>query len=138
MKSAGELVKAGAIGQVIQTIGLGPHRMNLSTLPEWFFDKAKFGGILCDIASHQFDQYLFFTGSTQAEVVSSQVGNVHYPQYPKFEDFGDVMLRGNGNSARTNACISNPIVEASSETLPSRRSCRMSLCCARVGPAIPC
>ncbi len=49
-----------------------------------------------DIASHQFDQYLFFTGSTQAEVVSSQVSNVHYPQYPKFEDFGDVMLRGNG------------------------------------------
>jgi predicted dehydrogenase len=95
---AGELVKAGAIGQVIQTIGLGPHRMNLKTRPEWFFDKAFFGGIICDIASHQFDQFLFFTGSTQAEVVSSQVGNVHYPQYPKFEDFGDAMLRGNGGA----------------------------------------
>jgi predicted dehydrogenase len=95
---AGELVKAGAIGQVIQTIGLGPHRMNLSTRPEWFFDKAKFGGILCDIASHQFDQFLFFTNSTQAEVVSSQTGNVHYSQYPNFEDFGDVMLRGNNGT----------------------------------------
>ena len=95
---AGELVKAGAIGQVIQTIGLGPHRMNIKTRPEWFFDKATYGGIICDIGSHQFDQFLFFTGSTQAEVVSSQTGNVHYPQYPKFEDFGDAMLRGNGGA----------------------------------------
>jgi len=95
---AGEMVKAGAIGQVIQTIGMGPHRMNIKTRPEWFFDKAKFGGIICDIGSHQFDQFLFFTGSTQAEVVSSQAGNVHYPQYPKFEDFGDAMVRGNGGT----------------------------------------
>ncbi len=95
---AGELVKAGAIGQVIQTIGLGPHRMNLKTRPEWFFDSKYFGGIICDIASHQFDQYLFFTGSTQAEVIASQVGNVHYRQYPQFEDFGDVTLRGNGGA----------------------------------------
>lgn len=95
---AGELVQAGAIGKVVQTIGLGPHRMNLSTRPEWFFDKAKFGGIICDIASHQFDQFLFFTGSTEAEVLSSQVGNVNYPQYPKFEDFGDAQMRGNGGA----------------------------------------
>ncbi|WP_428667173.1 Gfo/Idh/MocA family protein [Runella sp.] len=93
---AGELVKAGAIGKVIQTIGLGPHRMNPKTRPEWFFHKEQFGGIICDIGSHQFDQYLYFTNSTQAEVVASQIGNTHYPQYPDFEDFGDVMLRGNG------------------------------------------
>jgi predicted dehydrogenase len=92
---AGELVKAGAIGRVVQTIGMGPHRMNIPTRPEWFFDKAKFGGILCDIASHQADQFLFFTGSTEAHVVSSQVGNVNYPKYPNFEDFGDMTVRGN-------------------------------------------
>ena len=92
---AGELVKQGAIGKVIQTIGLGPHRMNPKSRPEWFFKNNMYGGIICDIGSHQFDQFLFFTGSTQASVVSSQVGNVHYPQYPEFEDFGDVMLRGN-------------------------------------------
>jgi predicted dehydrogenase len=95
---AGELIKAGAIGQVIQTIGMGPHRINIKSRPEWFFKRNMYGGILCDIASHQFDQFLFFTGSTQAEVVSSQVGNVHYPQYPEFEDFGDVMLRGNNGA----------------------------------------
>ena len=91
---AGELVQAGAIGQVIQTIGLGPHRINPSTRPAWFWDKAQFGGILCDIASHQADQFLYFTGSTRADVVSSQVGNFHHPDHPGFEDFGDAVVRG--------------------------------------------
>jgi predicted dehydrogenase len=95
---AGELVKAGAIGKVIQTVGLGPHRMNPKTRPAWFFERERYGGILCDIASHQFDQFLFFTGSTRADVLASQVGNVHHAQYPGFEDFGDVMLRGDGGS----------------------------------------
>ena len=95
---AGELVKAGAIGRVIQTVGLGPHRTNLPTRPPWFFVKEQYGGILCDIASHQFDQFLYFTGSTKAEVVASQVANVNHPQYPGLEDFGDVMVRGDGGS----------------------------------------
>ena len=60
---AGELVKSGAIGQVVQTIGMGPHRTNLSTRPEWFFQRERYGGILCDIAAHQMDQFLFFTGA---------------------------------------------------------------------------
>ena len=91
---AGELVKAGAIGGVIQTVGLGPHRMTPETRPPWFFERPRYGGILCDIGSHQADQFLFFTGSTKGEVVSSQVGNVHHPQYPGLEDFGDTVLRG--------------------------------------------
>jgi predicted dehydrogenase len=95
---AGDLVKAGAIGKVIQTIGLGPHRMNPEKRPAWFFEKARYGGIICDIASHQFDQFLFFTGSTKAEIVASQVRNANHPQYPGLEDFGDVMLRGNGGT----------------------------------------
>jgi predicted dehydrogenase len=95
---AGELVKAGAIGKVVQTIGLGPHRAGFKGRPEWFFDVARYGGILVDIASHQADQFLFFTGSTRAEVVASQAGNVHTPQHPKFQDFGDMMLRGDGGT----------------------------------------
>jgi len=95
---AGDLVKAGAIGKVIQTVIMAPHRISLTTRPAWFFDKKNFGGILTDIGSHQFDQFLFFTNSDQADVVASQVGNVAHPQYPAFEDFGDVMLRGNGGA----------------------------------------
>ncbi len=93
---AGELVKAGAIGKVVQTIGLGPHRINIPSRPAWFFEKAKYGGILTDIASHQADQFLFYTGSTSAEVVMAQVANVNHPQYPELEDFGDMVLRGDG------------------------------------------
>ena len=95
---AGELVKAGAIGKVIQTIGLGPHRMNPATRPPWFFERNRYGGIITDIGSHQFDQFLFFTGSKKAEIVASQVGNVNHPNYPGIEDFGDVMLRGDGGT----------------------------------------
>jgi len=90
---AGELVQAGAIGKVVQTIGLGPHRMNPKSRPDWFFDPEKAGGILCDIGSHQCDQFLFYTGSKQAEVSYSQVGNFNIPAYPKYMDFGDMSVR---------------------------------------------
>ena len=95
---AGDLVKAGAIGQVIQTIGLGPHRVTPASRPPWFWDAANYGGIICDLASHQFEQFLFFTGSTTAEIVASQVRNIRHRDKPKFEDFGDVMIRGNGGT----------------------------------------
>jgi len=90
---AGELVLSGAIGKVVQTIGMGPHRMRPNTRPDWFFDPEKAGGILCDIGSHQCDQFLFYTGSKQAEVSSSQIGNFNIPKYPKYSDFGDMNVR---------------------------------------------
>jgi predicted dehydrogenase len=95
---AGELVQAGAIGRVIQTVGLGPHRINLSTRRDWFFKKEKYGGILADIASHQADQFLFYTGSTRAEVTAAHVGNYKYPEHAELEDFGEVLLRGDGGT----------------------------------------
>ena len=90
---AGELIRDGAIGKVVQTIGLGPHRMNPSTRPDWFFDPGKAGGILCDIGSHQCDQFLFYTGSTEAEVALSQIGNFNTVNYPAYQDFGDMIVR---------------------------------------------
>lgn len=99
---AGELAQAGEIGRVIQTIGLGPHRTNLPTRPAWYFQRERYGGILCDIGSHQFDQFLFFTGSTQADVMAAQVGNLNHPQHPELQDFGDVTLRGRDASGQVN------------------------------------
>jgi predicted dehydrogenase len=96
---AGKLVADGAIGQVIQTIGMGPHRLNRATRPAWFFDAGYYGGILVDIASHQIDQYLHFTGSVDADIVASSIGHFGGPDLPDFEDFGEVLLRsphGNG------------------------------------------
>jgi predicted dehydrogenase len=91
-----DLVKAGAIGRVVQTVGIGPHRLNRQLRPAWFFQRERYGGVLCDIASHQVEQFLTFTGSTDAEVVTSAVGNFANPADPELEDFGEMLLRGNG------------------------------------------
>jgi len=91
---ASKLVKAGEIGDVVQTIGLGPHRLNIDTRPKWFFKNDQYGGILCDIASHQIDQFLFFTGSTSVEIVRSSVGNFANPSHSEFEDFGEILIHG--------------------------------------------
>ena len=95
---AGQLVAEGTIGDVVQTVGLGPHRVNAPSRPAWFWDRARYGGIICDIGSHQCDQFLYFTGSTSAQVVASQVGNFHHADQPGFEDFGDVIVRGDGGT----------------------------------------
>jgi predicted dehydrogenase len=92
--TAGELVQAGAIGRVVQTMGTGPHRfLGHGTRPAWAFDKQYFGGIINDLASHQIEQFLFFTDSAAAEVVHAQVGNFKHTQFEQFEDFGDLTLR---------------------------------------------
>jgi predicted dehydrogenase len=93
---AGELIKAGAIGKVVQTVNLAPHQVNEKSRPDWFWDPARYGGILTDIGSHQADQFVYYTGSTVADVTASQVANVNYKHRPKFQDFGDMMLHGNG------------------------------------------
>ncbi|MFL5607132.1 MAG: Gfo/Idh/MocA family protein [Gemmatimonadaceae bacterium] len=95
---AGDLVKAGAIGKVVQTINIAPHRIHPPVRPDWYWDPARAGGILADIGSHQFDQFLFFTGSTRGEIVAAQVRNVNHPEHPEFQDFGDVMVKGNGGT----------------------------------------
>ncbi|TVR13507.1 MAG: gfo/Idh/MocA family oxidoreductase [Planctomycetota bacterium] len=95
---AGDLIAQDVIGRPIQVIGLGPHRLNAPSRPEWFFKHEQYGGILCDIGSHQIEQFLFYTGNTQASVQSAKVGNFNNPEYPELEDFGDVCVIG-GNGA---------------------------------------
>ena len=96
---ATDLVAGGAIGRVLQVIGLGPHRLGKAGRPAWFFEKAKFGGILCDIGSHQFEQFLTYTGATDATVTQAAVANYANPDKPEFEDFGEASLLGdNGTS----------------------------------------
>lgn len=97
---AGQLIEEGAIGKAIQVLGLGPHRLNAPSRPDWFFEKDKYGGILCDIGSHQIEQFLFYTGETDATVTRSQVGNFNHPEYPELEDFGDAMLLGKNGATQ--------------------------------------
>jgi len=99
---AGVLIQQGAIGKVIQTINIAPHQIvqghgdagGGTGRPDWFWVPEQYGGILCDIGSHQVDQFLYYTGSKQAEVADSQIANVRHPDHPRFQDFGDMVLRG--------------------------------------------
>jgi predicted dehydrogenase len=91
---AEELVAQGAIGRVVQTTGFGPHRVRSTSRPAWFFQRAVSGGILGDIGAHQIEQFLFFTGSRTATIVNAQTGNFANPDYPEFEDYGEVSLIG--------------------------------------------
>ena len=96
---AGDLVAGGAIGRVIQVLGLGPHRLNKPSRPAWFFERASYGGILCDIGSHQFEQFLHYTGATDATVTQAAVGNFGNPEHLEFEDFGEASLLGNNGTS---------------------------------------
>jgi predicted dehydrogenase len=87
-----QLVKQGAIGRVVQVTGFGPHRLNASSRPAWFFEKAKYGGILCDIGSHQVEQFLTYAGASDARVTHAAVANVNAPDYPELEDYGEATL----------------------------------------------
>jgi len=90
---AGNLIAQGAIGQVVNTVGLGPHSLRLNNRPDWFFTRNRYGGILCDIASHQFEQFLFFSGAMDGEVVSANVYNRNHPHRPGLQDVGDAHIR---------------------------------------------
>jgi predicted dehydrogenase len=90
---AAQVVAEGRIGQVIHTTGLGPHRGLLDRRPAWFFEPHFSGGILNDLASHQVDHFMFFTESTNAQVVSAHVANFTCPNHPRFEDFGELLLQ---------------------------------------------
>lgn len=98
MQRADDLVREGAIGRVFHTMGLGPHRLGVVPRPAWFFERRRYGGILVDLASHQMDHFLHFTGSTIARVTAAQVGNRAHPQFPELEDIGEVMLTGDRGS----------------------------------------
>jgi predicted dehydrogenase len=95
---AGQLIKDGAIGRVVNVLGLGPHRLSAASRPDWFFNREQYGGILCDIGSHQIEQFLYYADCSDAEVLQSKVANYNNKSYPELEDFGDATLRGNNGA----------------------------------------
>ena len=98
--TAHRLIEDGAIGEVVQTLGMGPHRLNAAIRPDWFFDKSQYGGILVDIASHQIDQFLVLTRSTDAEITHAAIGHLGAKTRPDFQDFGEVALKSKTNHSR--------------------------------------
>lgn len=100
---AGTLIREGVIGRVLHVLGTGPHRLNAGARPDWFFRKDRYGGILCDIGSHQIEQFLHFAGVEDAAVRYARVANLAHPEHPELEDFGEAALAtedGRGNYFR--------------------------------------
>lgn len=91
---AGQMIEEGKIGRVVQVTGFGPHRLDKEKRPEWFFNKEQYGGILADIGSHQIEQFLYYTGNTDAKILHSKVGNYNNPDTPELEDYGDATVLG--------------------------------------------
>lgn len=89
---AGEMVREGVVGDVLQVINMAPHNLAADTRPDWFFQKEAYGGILTDIGSHQFEQFLHFTGATGGNVSFARVRNFANPEHPGLEDFGEAVI----------------------------------------------
>jgi len=96
---AGQLIEQGAIGDIVQVLGLGPHRLSKANRPDWFFNKEQYGGIITDIGSHHFEQFLAYSGATDAEVLHARVANYANPDKPELEDFGEASLLANNGVA---------------------------------------
>lgn len=89
---AGELIHQGAIGRVLQIMIMAPHNLAKASRPDWFFDKEKYGGILTDIGSHQFEQFLHYAKASDGVVNFARVENFANAETPGLEDFGEASL----------------------------------------------
>ncbi len=96
---AGEIIRSGALGRVLQVLNLAPHRLNAPSRPAWFFDKKCYGGILTDIGSHQVEQFLTYAGCADATVNFARSENFNNPAHPGLEDFGELSLSGDNGAS---------------------------------------
>ncbi len=87
-------IKKGRIGRVVHVTILAPHRLNSDSRPSWFFDPDKNGSILCDIGSHQIEQFLTYTGNEEADITHAYEANYANPDHPYFHDYGECTLLG--------------------------------------------
>ena len=91
---AEDLVQGGAIGRVVQDGGpwaapaepRDPSGAGSSTA-------TLMAAFSLNIASHQIDQFLHFTGSQDAEITHAAVENYAHPGDPGLQDFGEIALR---------------------------------------------
>ena len=89
---AGELIRDGAVGRVLQVLIMAPHNLSPESRPAWFFDKERYGGILTDIGSHQFEQFLYYAGAAGGSINYARAANLAHPESPGLQDFGEASL----------------------------------------------
>lgn len=100
--AARRLLADGVLGDLALVASTGPHKLNYSSRPAWFFDRARYGGILGDLAVHDIDLVLALSGAS-AGSVARRAGNLSLPQHPDFSDSGAVLLGAGGVTATIEA-----------------------------------
>ncbi len=88
------LVQSGAIGRLVSTTGMSPHRLNRATRPDWFWSARTNGSILVDIGCHQIDSFLHLTGREDARIVHAAIASKAPERTPvaDFQDWGEMIL----------------------------------------------
>lgn len=106
---AGTLIDDGAIGDVVQVLILAPHNLNAPARPDWFFEKQRYGGIITDIGSHQFECFLSYGAAADGTITMARADNLAHPHFPELEDFGEAsMVLDNGVSCYMRVDWFNP------------------------------
>ena len=93
---ADQLVADGRIGTVRHVLGLGPHRLG-GARPDWFFDPARSGPMLADLASHQIHHVARLLGTTDLTVVHARTTTATNRLHP--EMLAELVIEGGTGSA---------------------------------------
>lgn len=85
------LLATGELGRLTLVTASAPHKLTRERRPAWFFDSQSYGGILNDLAVHDIDLLLHFTGG-RSGTVRGYTGNYGNTDRPGFEDHGVAVL----------------------------------------------
>lgn len=93
-QTARKLLREGAIGEVCTATVHGQHPLNYKAgRPEWYFEKGRHGGTICDLMVHGIDSLAFLTGSPVAEIVAARAWHKEPIDVPFFQDCAQAMFR---------------------------------------------
>jgi predicted dehydrogenase len=81
-----------AIGEVHTITFTAQHPLMLGKRPTWYFEPGKHGGTINDIGIHAIDLIPWLTGRRITECTAARAWNARVPEYPQFQDAGQVML----------------------------------------------
>lgn len=97
-----QFLAEGVLGPICLVASTGPHKLNASTRPDWFFRRDGYGGIVGDLPVHDIDMVLWLTGAVEGSV-AAHAGRGRPPDGSEFADHTAVLLRAGDTLATIEA-----------------------------------